>query len=244
MRAALAAALLFVLAACTSRVPTAVPHPAAAPAGFPAARYAQALARGEPVYRIDPERSQILVRVYRGGPLARLGHDHVVAGRDVRGYVLLPRAAAYAQADLYLSLASLAVDDPALRAQAGFDTRPSPQDIEATRRNMMSEVLDVARYPFAVLHVIPGVGAPPRLVLTAELTLHGVTRALPITAALEPTSAGGLAANGRFSLKQTDFGIEPYAVLGGALRVEDSIDIDFQLHAVRVAPDEKLLPPG
>lgn len=241
MRAPVAAALLLLLAACTSRLPG--PVPVATPS-FPLERYAQALERGEPVYRIDPAVSEVVIRIYRAGALARLGHDHVAASRDVRGYVLLPRAIAFAQADIYLPLASLDVDEPARRAHAGFDTQPSRQDIDATRANMRDSVLHVARYPFALVRVVPSAGEPPRLVLTAQLTLHGTTRTFPVTAELDVTNPAVLSVNGRFSLNQTDFGIEPYAVFGGALRVADRLDVDFRLQAVRLQPGEKALPPA
>lgn len=233
MRPAAVLLSCFWLAACAPAMRPAGPTPEA-PSDFPAAYYLQAAARGEPVFRIEPERSLVVVRVYRGGRLARFGHDHVVASRDVRGYVRLGPETASARADLYAPLALLTVDEPALRAEAGFDTQPSQRDIEGTRRNMLEKVLEVERFPFVMLYLEPAAAGDPVTTVNAAVTLHGTTRVLPITAELDRPSAEILYVRGRFSLNQTDFGIAPFAVLGGALQVQDRVDIEFKLSAARV----------
>jgi len=43
--------------------------------------------------------------------------------------------------------------------------------------------------------------------------------------------ADGLVVSGRLSFKQSDFGIVPLAVLGGALQVEDRVDLRFRIVA-------------
>jgi hypothetical protein len=39
---------------------------------------------------------------------------------------------------------------------------------------------------------------------------------------------------GKLVLKQTDFGIEPYSVLGGVLRVKDAVVLVFRLHTKKL----------
>ena len=36
-------------------------------------------------YVIDSQRSQVLVLVYRDGPMGHLGHNHVIAVRELTG---------------------------------------------------------------------------------------------------------------------------------------------------------------
>lgn len=232
--------LLVVLAGCAAPPTAPVAEQPTVPAGFPTEFYTQALAQGEAVYRLEPERSEIVVRVYRGGSLGRFGHDHVVASRDVRGFVLLARRGVDARADLYLPLDSLNVDEPARRAKAGFDTQPTQSDIDGTRRNMMDKVLEAQRYPFVTLHLTPAQGEPPQMKLNAALTMHGTTRTFPVEVEIDTASAGTLEARGRFTINQTDFGMTPYALFGGALRVEDKLDVDFDLHGLRIAPGAML----
>src|SRR5262245_57038327 len=85
--------------------------PTAPPPEFPESHYLQAQKQGKPVYRVDPAESLVVIEVRRGGSLARLGHDHVVASHDVTGYVSPDEG----RADMYLALARLAVDEPELR---------------------------------------------------------------------------------------------------------------------------------
>jgi hypothetical protein len=48
-----------------------------------------------------------------------------------------------------------------------------------------------------------------------------------------------LQASGRFAVRQSDFGITPFAILGGALAVDDTVAIDF---TVRAAADSAARP--
>jgi hypothetical protein len=231
MRARFAPALLVCLLAACATAPevTAPTESPAQPPNFPAAFYIDAAARGEPVYRVNSEGSQVVVRVYRAGSLARFGHDHVIAGRDVRGYALWPKDFRKARADVYVAVDTFSVDEPALRARAGLETQPSQSDIEGTRRNMR-KVLDAETYPFVVLHLVPAAAEqPPPLVLLADVTLHGATRRVSIPADIEISNGPTLYVRGRFSVNQTDFGIKPYSLMGGALQVQDKVDIEFDL---------------
>src|SRR6266567_9020048 len=156
-RAGLAAALLaLMLGACAPPVRERVPA-AAPPAEFPEGYYLEALAQGKPVFRVDSRESLVVIEVRRSGSLARLGHDHVVASHELVGYV----APGEGRADLVAALERLAVDEAALRAEAGFDTQPTQLDIDGTRANMLVRVLEADRFPFALIRV-SGVDASRR----------------------------------------------------------------------------------
>jgi len=223
VRRVVAVACAVLLAACTPRAPEQQPLPGAPP-DFPAPYYRQALAEGKPVFEVDTAQSLVTIVVRRDGRLARLGHDHVVAARDVTGYV----APAEGRADFYLRLDRLTVDEPELRAKAGLDTQPSAADIEGTRRNMLETVLEADKHPFVLLRV-RSIAAQR---LSASVTLHGVTRELEIPAKIE-TGGDQLAASGSFELRQSDFGIVPLAVLGGAIQVRDRMELHFTIRARR-----------
>jgi polyisoprenoid-binding protein YceI len=224
MRTVLAAMLAGVLSACALQ-PGAPPEFAlAAPAGFPDAYYRQAAAQGATVLTIDPAASVVVIEVYRGGSLARLGHDHVVASHDVRGFVA-PNAK---RADLYLRLDSLVVDEADLRKEAGFDTQPTDEDIAGTRRNLLN-AMDAAAFPFALVRIagIDGGGEQP---MRVTVSVHGVERTAEAPVDLQML-AGSLVATGRIALKQTDFGITPLSVLGGAIQVKDEVNVRFAIRA-------------
>ena len=218
------AALVSACAPQITRPPEATRHP---PESFPEQFYVQAIARHQPVFRIDPARSLVVIEARRGGSLARIGHDHVVASHDVQGYV----APEDGRSDLYVELVRLVVDEPPLRAEAGFDTRPSQEDIDSTRKNML-KVLEAERYPFALVGVTRA-GKAGDAKMNASITLHGMTRAYPIPLRIDATPEE-IKVTGRLVLNQTDFGIVPLSILGGAIQVQDEMRMRFDIRARRV----------
>jgi hypothetical protein len=178
MRSVLAAVLTLIVAACAQQ-PAAPPPAAETPPGFPDAYYRQAAAQGTPVMPVDPAASLVAIEVYRGGSLARLGHDHVIASHDVRGFV----APSAKRADLYFRLDTLVIDEPALRKEAGFDTQPTDEDIAGTRRNMLS-AMDAAAFPFALVRIAAGEGAAAQP-MRVTVSVHGVERTVQAPVELE-----------------------------------------------------------
>lgn len=240
-RPAARALLLASLTACVARPPAPeIIAPAAAPAGFPAARYEQAAARGEPVYSIDASTSLVTVFVGRAGALSGMGHDHLIASRELRGFARCVRPAGGAcgalEADAYAALATMTVDEPELRAEAGLEPAV-PTDARAGTRSNMLKSLEAERFPFVHVHVAADLTATdagnPASDVVISVTLHGVTRTLSGSAALR-RPGGALEAEGSFTIRQTDFGIKPYAVLGGALAVDDELSVRFRVRAVRI----------
>ena len=222
--AAAAAALAAVLAGC-AQLPR-VEAPPAPPAEFPEAFYLQALKEGKPVFRVDSRESLVVIEVQRSGSLARLGHDHVVASHGVTGYV----APGEGRADLYIVLAHLAVDEAALRAEAGFDPQPTESDIEGTRANMLAKVLEADKFPFALISVAGANAKEKKTTLAVAITLHGHMRTLQVPAEIE-AGAVKVSVTGRLSFEQTDFGITPYSLLGGAIAVQNRVDLRFRIIA-------------
>jgi polyisoprenoid-binding protein YceI len=76
--------------------------------------------------------------------------------------------------------------------------------------------------------------APPHTVLDAQVTLHAVTRTLRIPVEFA-RDGDRLKIEGRFRIRQSDFGMTPYSILGGALRVKDELALSFRIEATRLA---------
>jgi hypothetical protein len=219
-------------AGCVPQPPRAPEAGGPAPADFPSQRYQALSARGEPIFRIDPARSLVVIEVRRAGSLARLGHDHVVASHEVQGYV----APNDGRADLYVPLEGMTVDEPSLRAEAGFDTVPTESDIAGTRQNMLTRVLEVERYPFARVALSNARPASTDDIGDVEIGLHGVTHPARIPLRIESKS-DEIVVTGSVTLKQTDFRITPLSILGGAIQVADEVRLRFGIVARRcVAP--------
>ncbi len=230
MRNWLALAAIGLISACAAPPPVPVSSAPEVPPGFPETYYREAAAQGALVFRIDPAESVVVIEVRRGGSLARLGHDHVVASHEVEGFVV-PSAG---RADLYVRFDRMIVDELALRAEAGFDTQPTDEDIAGTQRNMLRG-LEATKYPFALINVAAASEGGGDAGLRVTLTLHGVTRTLQVPVQLE-RSADSLAVAGRVALKQTDFGIAPLSVLGGAIQVQDEVTVRFRIRARTMTP--------
>jgi hypothetical protein len=224
---ALVVALVVACAPPPAQLPGVAPEPP--PSALQARRYDAVAKAGRPVFAVEPERSVVVIEVRRSGALARLGHDHVVASHDVRGYV----APVDGRADLYIRLQDLVVDEPALRATAGFDTQPTPADIAATRENMLGKVLDAERHPYAQVGIERVAANGKAAELDVALTLHGVTRTQRIAADVE-TGADALRIAGQMVILQSEFGIVPFSILNGAIRVDDPVTVRFEIRARRM----------
>ena len=197
---------------------------------FPQSYYQQALLNDKQVLRIDSNASLITVIVRRAGLLARLGHDHVVASHDLQGWVDVNAN----RADLYFPLDKLVVDEPALRAEAGFSNALSAEAIAGTRNNMLYRVLDAERYPF--VHIRASRRPDESSKLTVLITLHGTEKPydVPVQTVVTPK---GMTLSGSLSLKQSDYGVVPFSILGGAMQVQDEIDLTFRIVASRIDQD-------
>jgi len=187
-----------------------------------------------PRYSVDPQASEIRLLVYRDGPLARFGHNHVVVGR-VHGEIRAGDTAAASGFRLEIPVDSFAVDPPAARAEEGdeFAAQVSEPARRDTRENMLGrDVLDAEKHPLVRIESIALVGPQWGPTVTARVTLRGVTRDLRFAAAVLRQD-DMLAVVAAFRINQSEFGIEPFTALNGGLRVRDALDIRVRLVARR-----------
>ena len=214
------------LAGCAAAPP---PAPPESVQESPTAWYQAARARGQKIYEVAGAQSLVTIVVRRGGAFARFGHDHVIASRSLSGQVA-PDAN---RAHLQFRLDQMSVDEPSLRAQAGLATQPSAEDIEGTRNNMLKRVLDAERYPVVQLAAerLPGKDDALRL----AITLHGVTRSMDVPVTYARTAAH-IHVSGELALLQSDFGITPMSIMGGALTVQDRMELRFAIVALPAPP--------
>src|SRR5450830_1633543 len=218
-RHALFACACALLAACSPLTP---PPALTAPVPVPVQ---PSLPQGARVLHIAPQESLLTITVRRGGPLARLGHDHVIASRTLQGTV----APALGRTEFQFRLDELSVDEEGLRQTAGMTTTPSADAIAGTRHNMLVRVLDAERYPWVSIEAR---GTGDKEVFEADITLHGVKRTVQLPVHIEQAADGRrLQASGSLLLKQSDFGIVPFAILGGAMAVQDQMELAFRITA-------------
>jgi hypothetical protein len=229
------AAFAVALAACASLPPAVPSSPAATQVSSGAAldaAYAALGAKGGKVFVLDPGRSRIRLYVFRAGRAAALGHDHVLSAPRFIGFVYLPPEGASAgRFDLEFRLDALQFDDPGERAALGgaFAATLPPAAVAGAREHMLGEDnMQADRYPFVRVHSLHLTGNAPKFAVEAEVEMHGQKRTLrlPVDVTGLP---GSLVATGAFVLRQSDFGVRPYEVLGGLLAVADEVVVEFTL---------------
>jgi hypothetical protein len=168
-------------------------------------------------HSIDTARSVIRVRVYKTGLFAAFAHDHEIEAPISRGAVEM---SPHPSVELRVQAAQLHVLDPELSA----DKRAEIQE-----RMESPEVLDSLRFPEILFRSTAAeMKLGERWTIRGELTLHGETR--PVT--LDVAQQGGRFV-GSTSLNQSDFGIVPVSIAGGAVRVKNQVRIEFDVLLVK-----------
>jgi len=72
-------------------------------------------------YKVDPSQSSLVVRLFKDGVAARLGHDHVVQAKAFSGTVEHdPRDPGASAIRLEVEVGSLIADEPATRRKLGL----------------------------------------------------------------------------------------------------------------------------
>ena len=101
------------------------------------------------------------------------------------------------------------------------------------RSNLLGEkLLDALRLPDIDISTAAVRGEAPNLEATIKVTLKGVSKLLASEALISLIDQQ-LVASGNLSVSQQSFTITPFSTLGGAQRVRDGIDIEYQIIAER-----------
>jgi polyisoprenoid-binding protein YceI len=228
LRVVVAGLVLWGLSGCQTRPPTGEIPPPPASVGRPAVP-----AAGSHRYAVIPEESLLRVLVYRGGAMARLGHNHVIVSHHLDGAVFVADEMTQTRFDIRIPVNELTVDEPAMREQAGPDFPPGvPQSArEGTLKNMLSEgLLDGAQYPDIRLRATEVVAAGDNYDVGIEITIKDQVRTMrvPVSIALADRA---LTASGDFPLKQSDLGLKPFSIGMGTLVVLDDMRVHFEVIA-------------
>lgn len=229
-RSLLAGLLSLGLWACQTSPPGRAPPP---PGSEQPARAEPAIPAGAHEYKVVPSESLLQILVYRGGPMARLGHNHVIASHHLEGEVQLTDDPVATRFEVRVPVNELTVDEPALREAAGGDFPPNvPQSArEGTRKNLLSDaLLDGAGYPVIRLRASDVVAAGDGFDVGIEISLKDQLRTVRVPVRLERKD-GALIARGEFALKQSDLGLKPFSVAMGTLIVLDDMKVRFEISA-------------
>jgi hypothetical protein len=195
-------------------------------------------------FRIDENQSELRILVYRAGPLARLGHNHVMVNRAIRGTVNWADAPGASVFSLIIPAAGFVVDDAQARSEEGPDfSGEIPEDAKSgTLHNMLSAaVLDADEFPSITINSAAAAGAAGEsgatasgaavLSATVAISVAGHESKLEVPFTLQ-TDSSRLSATGSIQVRQSTIGLTPYSLMLGALQVQDVMTIKFRFVAV------------
>lgn len=152
------------------------------------------------------------VRVNKAGLLSGLGHDHEISAPVASGTVDTTSH----RVELHIGGRSLLVVDPGT----------SDKDRAEIQTNMLGPlVLDTEHFAEIVFRSTTATSAGNgSWTVNGNLSLHGQTRAVTLNVREAPGHFTGLS---RF--KQSDFDIKPIQIAGGAVKVKDEVQIEFDI---------------
>lgn len=177
-------------------------------------------------YAIDAQGSTFVVQVFAAGLFASFGHDPRIAIRNFGGEVSFKRTGLTvedAQLSITIQAGSLEVVDDI-----------SAKDRQEIHRKMFEEALETDRFPEITYECsrVSASGSGDRfwVALNGELTLHGVTQSLPVSARVG-INGDSVRATGEFSVKQTDYEIPPVTAVAGTIKLKDEVKCTFDIVA-------------
>jgi polyisoprenoid-binding protein YceI len=176
-------------------------------------------------YVVDARASRFTVQAFATGILSAMGHNPRIGIRTFSGEVNFSADSAQASGfRLTMKSSSLGVLDDI-----------SDKDRREIEKMMNEQVLESSKYP-DIIYEAPNVtvaridGSLYSASLAGTLSFHGVTRNQSITARIAIFDEM-IRASGEFSLNQSDYGIKPISVAGGALKVKDELKFSFEMVA-------------
>jgi polyisoprenoid-binding protein YceI len=176
------------------------------------------LAAGPRTFTADAAASRALIEVGKAGAFSFAGHTHEVEAPLASGVIHLD-AEMPSRSDVRLEF-----NAAAMRVTGKGE---SADDVPKVQQTMLGEqVLDVKKFPTITFE---STSINAKNDVTGKLTIHGVTK--PVTALVALKVDGStLTATGKFSIKQTDFGIKPISI-GGVVKVKDELALTFTITA-------------
>jgi len=190
--------------------------------GAPAALRAQAGA-----YKIDPKQSGFLVNTGVSGLFKKFGRNLTFEVRDYSGEIRFdPKEPGASSLKIQVKSQTLA-----LKSQATEQDRMNIE-MRTHEKVLQSEKFPEIEYLSDRVQVWKTGEARYDVDVQGHLTLHGVTRSVPLRASVQ-MRGNRLEAAGEATLSQKEFKIKSYAYQGGALRVADEVKISFNLVALR-----------
>jgi len=168
-------------------------------------------------YELGPQNARLLVDTRRSGAAAKAGHDLTLEVTAWKGTLRIGEEPSDTAVALQADGSSLRV-----RQGRGGMQKLDDDDKQNIQQTIDDEVLRSTSIDFRSTTVE---GDPETGTLLVRGELGFAERANPIEFELKPGDDGRIA--GRATIRQSDWGIEPYSTLFGALKVADEVEVTF-----------------
>ena len=176
-------------------------------------------------FTIDAANSEITISLAQEGLFRKRHPSHTVAVRTYTSKITLPKDEAKAAVELTVEAKSLVNVD---KTMGDFERKGFHQVL-------YNQVLESDKYPQIVFKsvAVSGIqkdGDKRTFTLSGDLSFHGVTKrvSFPVTATFGKEM---IESKGSAKIKQSDYGITPYADGLGAIKIGDEMTINFSIVA-------------
>jgi polyisoprenoid-binding protein YceI len=178
-------------------------------------------------FSIDSKASKVHLHVGKTGIGSFAGHEHNVFAPALMGEV----AADFD--DLSKSTVEVVVNTRAMMVSEEGEPKGDAPKVQQAMRG--PSVLNVARYPLIRFRSQKVTGrkvsaSSYELRVEGDLSLHGTVKPMVVPLKVE-VQGDTLTADGKLTVKQSDYGIKPTTAAGGLVQVEDEVPVDFRIVA-------------
>lgn len=176
-------------------------------------------------YIVDSKASRFQVRITASGPLSAFGHNPTIAIPDFEG-------------DIHADFEKPQNSSLRLKVKAGslfVATEVSDKDQREIEKEMQEKVLEVSKFPEIVyesksINLSEAGDKQYRAEISGQLNLHGTEKTQAVKVQVQ-TSNNVLHGHGEFSLRQSDYNINPVTAAAGMIKVQDMLKFSFDIVA-------------
>ena len=183
-------------------------------------------------YAFLSNKGVLYVQVFKAPTLAAdLSHNHAIQAVGWSGKGSWD-ADDYSKCNISISVPvnNLQVDTPFIRNVAGLNGTISDSMRKDVKKHMLSKTqLHAEEYPMITFQSTGCEESEKGIVLEGDFTMHGTTQTVSVPVTIKDSD--GFNIKGSFTVKATDYGIQPYSAMFGAVGNKDEMKITFDLVA-------------
>jgi len=172
---------------------------------------------------VIPGRGFFRIHTGTAGLFGAFAHNHLIEAQKVEGCAVLDtKDLTHSSIKLTFPAASVRVMDPGENAK----------DRATVQQTMEVDVLGVSKYP-SILFTSTSIeigGAANQLRVHGNLTIRDKTQPVVVPLNFKKLDDGTYQAVGKYSFKQTSFGIKPIQLAGGTVKVKDELESEFEIY--------------